>query len=116
MASPEKSSTICSICHDNIDDQDAVLLTSKGCESVNKASEVRNSNVHVKQGDHVHTPCRKAFTNSKDINTFLKCNLLEGTCSTNTTPEPKVLRSQQLFEFKTQCIFCGVSAKKSGLK
>ena len=70
-----------------------------------KAADDRRETLSVRSGQKVHTICRKQYTNP---------NVLLAKRKERCEPNEKVnLRSEELFSFKEDCLFCGRSIKET---
>ena len=96
---------LCCLCKKVItSERKGVELTSKGSDGVNRASVQRNNDLKTIPGDKVHVDCRREYIKVQNI-------------TRETAPsQPKIvkkheLRSQQAFDFRNHCLYCGRSAK-----
>ncbi|VDI67384.1 tripartite motif-containing protein 63 [Mytilus galloprovincialis] len=89
----------CFICKLSINDGRAtVTLREKGARNINEFSKLRNDTKVAKSGDVVHQDCRRDYTNAKSV----KQKELD-----YKTTENRVLRSQEQFNYRDNCLFCG---------
>ena len=106
----------CVICGQLIDVQKSseyVKLTEKGCAGINKANHDRNlDKPDIVFSEHddilVHKICRSRHTNPKSVKTAQKRKMSESAVTKRN------LRSEErVFDFKTDCLFCGVFVEQS---
>ncbi|KAK3101064.1 hypothetical protein FSP39_000693 [Pinctada imbricata] len=98
----------CVICQKS-DDQPLICLREKGSNGINDASRKREDTLLTIVGQYVHKKCRESYVNPFNI-AKVKINLnKDGPRETPNTPN---LRSQEQFDFKTHCLFCGQIARK----
>ena len=92
----------CVFCYRSLTDLPTVKLRDKGCDSINRASDERKSDIRVIPGQEVHVECRRDFIHKRNIiGTDRNSNRISK-CST---------RSSDTFDFKRKCLFCGQDAK-----
>ena len=102
---------VCLICYCSTD---LVILGDKGANGINRAAEKRGSALRAYKGQHVHSECRRNYTNPTQINKYLnELNENAAAFYPNDTP---VLRSAHTFSFRTQCLFCGLHGTLRGKK
>ena len=96
----------CILCNNDVEASgETVALRQKGADSINKASKLRGDEIEAKPGLVVHKSCRLEYTNTKSIDLFKR---KEG----ESAAAPKrLLLSETTFDFQTDCVFCGKSAK-----
>ena len=95
----------CVFCSKPLSDLPTVKLRDKGSETINRASDERQANIHVVPGQEVHVNCRRDFIhkrNNTNTNTDNDNHNSATKCST---------RSSGVFDFKHKCIFCSQDAK-----
>ena len=101
---------LCAICKTSVDtDTPSSILTAKGSSTINRVSTARSNSIYVKPGDVVQQECRRKYCNphqiAKDINQE------EPTPSRSSIARPVLRSSEDGFSFKTDCFFCGRTAK-----
>ena len=100
----------CVICTEliNLDKpNDYVKLTEKGCAGINRGNRERNLDIpdlvfNKKHDILVHKVCRSKHTNPKSIKTAKKRESSEVVKASLRSVE------ENIFDFKTHCLFCGV--------
>ena len=100
----------CVICREVVNlykSNDYVKLTEKGCAGINRANKERNLDVPdlVFNKEHdilVHKVCRSRHTNPKTIKSAKKRDSSEVVKANLRSVE------ENIFDFKTHCLFCGV--------
>ena len=98
----------CPLCTESLENGQVITkLGEKGCEGVNKASKERQDSLNLQPGQYVHKTCRQSYTNAKSI--FYRKRKLETQSESSSTK--RVLRSENMFNFKEVCLFCGKSTK-----
>jgi len=106
---------VCLICKQSVNDGAAiVILTKKGSQSINSASDQRGDDVSSSEGQRVHQHCRKSSKNVKYIQLAIKQK--QSASKIIPAHTPVNLRSHVKFDYQEHCIFCGLSAKKPGNK
>lgn len=102
----------CCICKKDVEPgQEAVILTQKGADGINRASKLCKSDAIASVENKVHVSCRRRYTDTKTIKQTLnkqkpKCEIRIG---------QKSLRSSEgRFIAQTDCLFCGNSVDFSG--
>lgn len=104
----------CIICHQEITNfREVVKIQAKGSDGINEASRARGDNIRSKPGDCVHISCRKTYTNQLVIKGILADRSKTNNKNTENTP---LLRSQGVFSFSENCLFCTKPAKVNGKK
>lgn len=93
--------------------EEANELTSKGCESIQKACQERGSNITVHPGQLVHVKCRQKFINPKSI-ACAKRKSLDG-CE-EERKKVKLRSEESNFNFKDHCLFCACGDIYNGKK
>ena len=58
-------SNICIIC--NKEAENPIYVTTKGADSINVASSLRNTDIFAQSGSAVHLDCRKRYIDKKDV-------------------------------------------------
>ena len=53
-----KESTLCVLCTEAVDKEEAVILTEKGSENINAISRCRNEELNTKPSQTIHERCR----------------------------------------------------------
>ncbi|KAK3092092.1 hypothetical protein FSP39_025112 [Pinctada imbricata] len=94
----------CVICKEGTMGEDVSILTEKGAASINLASRQRGHADIADEGDTVHKKCRRKFNHPKYIQA-------EKAADQHQNETKKILRSENIFNFQEQCIFCGLPAK-----
>ena len=103
----------CTSCKKSLaDGEPTVVLGRKGCDGIEKASLARMSDLRTTIGQIVHVKCRQEYINSRNIESHRKHSLT----NENKEAEKHLLRSSGLFDYKTDCIFCGCSDPYDGKK
>ena len=93
---------VCIICLRDIDNEESSVLAAKGAETINHYSRARSLSVFATVGSNVHISCRKKFTDIRGINKSA------GTSSGSTSlPQRRTRTSQQSYDVKNDCLFCG---------
>ena len=102
----------CVFCKKGLDDgEEIVVLREKGCESINKASQILGSDVSAYPGLRVHKNCRRDFCRHKDV------RRMESGSSGVHEEKPVSLRSKaNYFSFQDHCLFCSLPVKQDGNK
>ena len=80
-----------------------VCLQEKGAQAINACSQIRNENISLKSGQTVHQNCRRSYchpTNIAKVTKSLSDNDINIGCKRRS--------SEQAFNFKTDCLFCGM--------
>ena len=67
MEQSSSDTGICVICNESLDSGETSILTEKGKVGIEKAAEERNETILIKEGERIHTDCRKRYTNSRNI-------------------------------------------------
>lgn len=84
------------------------VLTEKGVQSINKASEDRGEDVISTVGEKVHQECRRRYCNPQQVAKAVK----QSSGKMEETSKTYSLRSrEEEFNFKSHCFFCGQLAK-----
>ena len=101
---------LCAICKTSVDTSaPSSTLLAKGSATINQASIARNDSIQTIPGDVVHQECRCKDCNPHQI---AKSTHLEKKCQAHHSNDGPVLRlSEDGFTFKTNCFFCGRTAK-----
>jgi hypothetical protein len=104
----------CPLCSLGLDDGQAINnVTERGRPAIIAASIRRNDGVAAAIEQTyplmVHSECRKSYTRESSINAYLKKQCEE----TEIPVTARQLRSQsdEVFDFKKHCVFCGLEAK-----
>lgn len=96
-------SNSCIFCNKPLSAEQTVTLTHKGCDGILKASQARDSNIHVLPGHIVHVKCRSDFTHPKNIEIHKrKCSAQPEHVQVKTRRS-----STETFRYKDDCLFCG---------
>ena len=96
----------CAICQKSLDDvNDVVTLREKGSEGINRASTERNDLIQTVPGQKVHQTCRREYCHPSYINRAKKKER-ESSISSRRSLDRK---TEQSFNFKTDCFFCGTN-------
>ena len=101
---------VCLICKIETNDGSKIVqLTEKGSIGMNKASKERGDEIVTKSGHTIHEKCRR--TNINPI-------VIKGLKRKPSEPvnEQPLLRSEQKFDFKENCFFCGASVVENTAK
>lgn len=102
----------CCICKKDVEPgQEAVILTQKDADGINRASKLCKSDAIASVENKVHVSCRRRYTDTKTIKQTL--NKQKPKCETRIGQ--KSLRSSEgRFIAQTDCLFCGNSVDFSG--
>lgn len=99
----------CVICNDaEYDGSDLLCIREKGSEGINVAAKKRGDNIVTEAGQFVHIKCRQKYISPYHI----KKSLTENFNISKSGDFKPTLRSENQFDFATQCLFCGKVAKK----
>ena len=102
----------CVFCNKSLGDgEPTVVLGQKGCDGIEKASTARLSELRTVVGQTVHVKCRRDYTNPRSIESYKK-----RTAHESEEVERHCLRSSGVFNYKTDCIFCGCPDPYDGRK
>ena len=95
----------CKICNESFDKNISVVLRAKGSDGVNRASAQRGSSIVTFPGDRVHIEYRCNYCKAENI---VRAN------ATPSLGQPVWhinLRSEQRFNIREHCLFCGQYVK-----
>ena len=96
----------CAIWKKSLDNgNDVVTLREKGSEEINRASRERNDLMQTVPGQKVHQTCRREYCHPSYINRAKKKEK-ESSISRRRSLD---LKTEQSFNFKTDCFFCGTN-------
>lgn len=97
--------TNCAFCKQPLDGKSTVVtLREKGSTSVNQASQHRGDFIRTVPGQRIHQDCRRIYCNPIKIAQANKQDeLYQGACTTRSS----LRSSEELFNFSTNCLFCG---------
>ena len=96
----------CANCQKSLDNgNDVVTLREKGSEGINRASREHNNLIQTVSGQKVHQTCRREYCHPSYINRAQKKER-ESSKSSRRSLDPK---TEQSFNFKTDCFFCGTN-------
>ena len=96
----------CAICQKSLDNvNDVVTLREKGSEGIKRASTERNDLIQTVPGQKVHQTCRHEYCHPSYINRAKKKER-ESSISSRRSLDRK---TEQSFNFKTDCFFCGTN-------
>ena len=107
-----RSDTNCVICFQNLEPEDAVVLTKKGSEKINIASRDRGEELFTEPMQKVHEKCRCEFIHSHYIDKETVKRKSEHLLYCEATPSK--LRSNYSFNFCDDCLFCGQQVVRKG--
>ena len=100
----------CAICKTSVDTGvPSSTLTAKSSSTINLVSIARNDSIHTMPGDVVHQECRRKYCNPHQI--AKDTHQEEPMPSTSSNGRPVLRSSEERFSFKTNCFFCGRTAK-----
>ena len=100
---------LCAICKTSVDTGvPSSILTAKGSSTINQVSIARNDSICTVPGDVVHQECCRKYCNPHQI---AKHTHQEPMPSTSSNGRPVLRSSEEGFSFKTNCFFCGITAK-----
>ena len=88
----DSTNPYCAICGNAIEGH-GIFPTSKGIEGTKRASAAIGDSINVVQGDSVH----KSLRQSEEV---------------DPAPRSSRSRSNELFDFKEDCLFCGTEVDK----
>ena len=96
----------CIFCQEALKEKESVvILTSKGCEGITRASKTRGDQIHTEPGQQVHKQCRRVYCIPNAISAYTRNRKLVNNASTS---DQFVLRSAEpSFSYKEHCLFCG---------
>ena len=101
---------LCAICKTSVDTGvPSSTVTAKGSSTINQVSIARNDSIHTMPGDVVHQECRRKYCNPHQI--AKDTHQEEPMPSTSSNGRPVLQSSEERFSFKTNCFFCGITAK-----
>ena len=95
----------CEICQKSLDNGNDVTRREKGSEGINWASRERNNLIQTVSGQKVHQTCRREYCHPSYINRAKKKER-ESSKSSRRSLDRK---TEQSFNFKTDCFFCGTN-------
>ena len=96
----------CAICQKSLDNGiDAVTHREKESEGINWARRERNNRIQTVSGQKVHQTCRREYCHTSYINRAKKKER-ESSKSSRRSLDRK---TEQSFNFKTDCFFCGTN-------
>ena len=96
----------CAICQKSLDNgNDVVTLREKGSEGINRGSRERNNLIQTVSGQKAHQTCRREYCHPSYINRAKKKER-ESSKSSRSSLDRK---TEQSFNFKTDCFFCGTN-------
>lgn len=105
----------CVFCKESVtDEKPIVTLGAKGCESILRASESRQSDITVNPGDIVHIKCRREYINPHVISAYKRKQA--GSLPRKDDPKSALRSTETPFDYKTDCLFCGCSDPYDGRK
>ena len=97
----------CAICNELLGvGKETVSLREKGCIGINKAANDRGDTLCVAPGQVVHKHCRASYTSSTNVAANRKCIVRKRSLSTILEENERTLRSQNSFNFSSDCLFC----------
>ena len=89
----------CKICEKPVESKNTTTkLGEVGSNSINKASEIRCSDIRTEKGDFVHKKCRQNWTNKERLDTTVK----NQTCQ--PAKQQRLRSTTPTFNFKTECL------------
>ena len=93
----------CPICTNEVKPSENVnKLTVKGVATILDASIKRkNPPIHTTVGQQIHFECRRKNTHPREIEKYLKTAI-----DPHYTNPSKRLRSKQIFNYQSNCLFC----------
>ena len=94
---------VCVICNQSLDQKPSVVLTEKGCASINTASVAQKCAIKTAPGQLIHAVCRRDFIHSR--------NITDNDENNNITASRTLRSCTDCFDFKNNCIFCAKNAK-----
>lgn len=96
----------CAICQKSLDNvKDVVILREKGSEGINRASRERNDIIQTVPGQKVNQTCRCEYCHPSYINRAKKKERGSSISSRRSLDR----KTEQSFNFKTDCFFCGTN-------
>ena len=107
-----KESTLCVLCTEAVDKEEAVILTEKGSENINAISRCRNEELNTKPSQTIHERCRVLYIHPH----YIQKDMLKRKSQITLDSTPSKLRSRQKFNFQNDCLFCGQNVVKQGTR
>lgn len=97
------STSRCVICDNSLSSGETVYV-AKGLTNLLDVSKRREAGKHThfeNVGIELHKVCRREYIKERNIAQYIKEK------KTKVKPVSQVLRSQEIFDFKTNCLLCG---------
>ena len=91
----------------------SVILTQKGCDGIQSASEARELDINITPGQTVHSYCRKIHCSQ---NCIASHNRKRSSTTSVPSNKPSLRSAETLFDYSKHCLFCGISDKYDGRK
>lgn len=119
----EEENTSCVICNKPLLAGQTVSVASKGLKGLIDSSIKRGDDLHIQfrhlESVTVHKECRKTYTRSTSIRAYLASTANIENASEGSTLPPMRRSEISSFDFKENCLFCGMEAgflRKTPLK